>query len=458
MLIRYLFSFILLSTMLLANVGNFTIVNGDVNVLRNHKSIKAFSMFKLESKDIISTSKNGFAKIVFSDKTTITLGKNTNFKVQDYLFDDTKESKMNFKVTSGFFKVVTGKIGKIAKKRFKLKTRNATIGIRGTIFEGTTNDNGDFIKCDKGAINVCASGECKVVKEGKYTVVGNGKTPIAPKESKKDNSDKEKNITDNDKNIDKNIDKEEDSTNKQTNTTDEMLKTIKLQKYLDLLLVAQGAVVEAVKAANEANEAFNRIIEAKNNVSAYEISAYESAQLAADSAAQAASSAQREAAAAAQAASSELAAQNAQSAADDIHEMTTEVTKIKNLASDQIEVVNEQTGISIEKSENLHAVTQKMEEGDFSQNNGELLSEEAVIAKDKTLVASQSVLDYKNEAVTIENNAFSKLQEVNSAQKNATEHAEAAEKAADAAEKAKAAAAAAAAEAEAEEEPTPPGG
>ena len=50
--------------------------------------------------------------------------------------------------------VVTGKIGKLAPERFKLKTVSATIGIRGTDFSGDIMDNREIIRCYSGAISV----------------------------------------------------------------------------------------------------------------------------------------------------------------------------------------------------------------------------------------------------------------------------------------------------------------
>ena len=176
---------IILSSSLFANIGSITSLQGQVHVLRNNKALRAFKSFKLEKQDIIETSKNGSAKMVFKDKTTITLGKNTIFKIEDYLFDNTKKSKSVFKITSGFFKAISGKIGKVARKNFKLKTINATIGIRGTIFEGTTNEDYDYIKCDRDSIEVSANGASKIVYAGEYTFVREGEAPLKPKKVKK---------------------------------------------------------------------------------------------------------------------------------------------------------------------------------------------------------------------------------------------------------------------------------
>jgi len=93
-------------------------------------------------------------QIVFNDETTVTLGANTIFRVDEYL-EDEKNSKVELSVTQGAFKVITGKIGKLAPERFKFRTKSATIGIRGTIFAGQTGHDrfsNDLISCLGGKI------------------------------------------------------------------------------------------------------------------------------------------------------------------------------------------------------------------------------------------------------------------------------------------------------------------
>lgn len=135
---------ILSSSQLFAQVAKVSALSGQATIERAEQSIAANIGSAILQKDIIKTQNNSRLQLVFNDKTVITLGKNTVFSVQNYLFDDTAESEVNFSLTKGFLKSVTGKIGKIAPKRFQIKTKTSTIGIRGTIF--TVEVNSQFTR------------------------------------------------------------------------------------------------------------------------------------------------------------------------------------------------------------------------------------------------------------------------------------------------------------------------
>ena len=114
-------------------IGEITALKGDVKIIRNNYSISGTKGLKLEQKDIIKTSNNTKLQVIFKDNTVITIGKNSEVKISDYIFDNVN-SKANFKLSHGIMKTLTGKIGKFAPKRFKIRTKNASIGIRGTYF------------------------------------------------------------------------------------------------------------------------------------------------------------------------------------------------------------------------------------------------------------------------------------------------------------------------------------
>jgi len=141
---------------LFAAVGEIKVLNGDVVIDRVGKTVKAACNTPIEEKDVITTKARANIQVVFSDGTSISIGQNTNFKVQEYLYDE-KSNKANLKVgiTEGTFKAVTGRIGKISPDKFKLETKTATMGIRGTRFLGSVPKEGaDTIACTEGAITV----------------------------------------------------------------------------------------------------------------------------------------------------------------------------------------------------------------------------------------------------------------------------------------------------------------
>jgi len=139
-----------------ASIGEIKVSNGEVTIERAGKFIKGAYSTPIEEKDIITTKVHSNAQVIFSDGTAVSVGSNSKFNIQEYLYDE-QSSKVNFKasVTEGAFKAVSGRIGKISPDMFKLKTKTATIGIRGTRFLGIIPKDGpDTIACTSGVITV----------------------------------------------------------------------------------------------------------------------------------------------------------------------------------------------------------------------------------------------------------------------------------------------------------------
>lgn len=168
------------SVMLFASVGEMLAVKGDVKIVRDNKEVVAKNGMAVEEKDVITTSNRAKAQIMFKDETVIRIGKSTTFKIEDYKFDGSANSKANLKVSKGFFKAITGKIGKVARDNFKLKTKTATCGIRGTHFMGLVGDTEEKIACTKGAITVEAKGRSVDVLAGEITSFKSGLAPSTP--------------------------------------------------------------------------------------------------------------------------------------------------------------------------------------------------------------------------------------------------------------------------------------
>lgn len=152
----FLAAFLFFASSLFASVGKISAVNGDVSIVRAAKTIKAVAGAALEEKDTLKSTKGSAAQLVFNDNTVITVGSATVFSVEEYVFND-KEPKARFNVGEGSFKAITGKIGKIAPDKFKLETKTATIGIRGTHILGSISNGILTAACVRGAITVTAN-------------------------------------------------------------------------------------------------------------------------------------------------------------------------------------------------------------------------------------------------------------------------------------------------------------
>ena len=168
---------IMLSNLLLASIGKITTIEGKVLIERNNTKIVGVLGYEIEEKDIISTQVNSKIKITFIDNTIITIGKESSLNVEEYIFNaSTKEAKTELNVLKGAFHTITGEIGKVNPDKFKLKTKSASIGIRGTEFYGDENR----IVCTQGRIIVLSNSVSVDVPSGNYINIFANQRPSVP--------------------------------------------------------------------------------------------------------------------------------------------------------------------------------------------------------------------------------------------------------------------------------------
>lgn len=148
-------------TFVFASVGKITSAKGEVFVLRDSSNLQAKSGFLLELNDKVITKDKSKALLLFNDKTTITVGKNSNLSVNEFVMDynTPSNSKAKFGFGKGVFRTITGKIGKINPKGFEIKTKSASIGIRGTIFRVAITPTNLVVDVQSGATWVLPAGE-----------------------------------------------------------------------------------------------------------------------------------------------------------------------------------------------------------------------------------------------------------------------------------------------------------
>lgn len=150
-----LFTLLFISTSLFANVAKVVAFKGEATIIRDGSYISLRRDSKILKKDEIHTKDNTKVQLIFRDNTIISIGKNSTFIVSDYLFDQkSDEYKADFSMLKGTFRTITGKIGEIAPKRFNLKTKSASIGIRGTQIVMNLSSKTEQIFCTEGKIFV----------------------------------------------------------------------------------------------------------------------------------------------------------------------------------------------------------------------------------------------------------------------------------------------------------------
>jgi len=142
---------------LVGNIGQIMALKGHVKIKRlSNLTLTAFSGMKIKQGDEIITSSKTRTQIILKDDTIITIGSNSSFSFEKYHFDGTKKSLLKMRANRGFFRSITGKIGKIAPQRFQVETSSATIGIRGTDFSVRIQEAIGLYSCK------CYSGQIRV--------------------------------------------------------------------------------------------------------------------------------------------------------------------------------------------------------------------------------------------------------------------------------------------------------
>lgn len=165
---RYLlFIVFLFSNIAFAAIGTISSFKGSVQIQRENQIIKPFLGLNIEENDTILTKNNSNIIIKFNDTTVITIGKNSTLIIEEYIYDsnNTINSKTSFNFLKGTFKSVTGIIGKIHPEKFKLRTKTANIGIRGTIIIA----NQEIVACTLGKIEVLTKQKKITLLEKQYT-------------------------------------------------------------------------------------------------------------------------------------------------------------------------------------------------------------------------------------------------------------------------------------------------
>ncbi|MBA2964637.1 MULTISPECIES: FecR family protein [Ramlibacter] len=84
--------------------------------------------------DVVETMPGARAVLAFRDDSRISLGSNTRFRVDNFVFDEKNAAEGRFLVSlvRGTVRAITGLIGKANNRNVSFSTSTATIGIRGT--------------------------------------------------------------------------------------------------------------------------------------------------------------------------------------------------------------------------------------------------------------------------------------------------------------------------------------
>lgn len=173
MKIKFVPVLLILPLLLFANatVGRITALQGKADIKQGDITRAASLGSELVKHDQIVTKEKSKVQVIFQDETIITIGKNSQFSVDEYISDGA-DSEVQLSLFKGAMRTITGKIGKANPQKFKVKTKTATIGIRGTNFIIIViPGQGHIVVCTLGAITVQGNGGLINVPSGFMTRV-----------------------------------------------------------------------------------------------------------------------------------------------------------------------------------------------------------------------------------------------------------------------------------------------
>lgn len=135
--------------------------------------------------DHIVTGSGARVGLKMIDGAVISLGADTEFSVNDYSYHEQQaQGTARLELIKGVFRAVTGALGKLKERDFKVKTSVGTIGIRGTDFWGgfyfsraldvaLLGGKGIYIENSAGLVEISQPGDG-------ITVHSSSELPLAP--------------------------------------------------------------------------------------------------------------------------------------------------------------------------------------------------------------------------------------------------------------------------------------
>ncbi|MEI7637588.1 MAG: FecR domain-containing protein [Syntrophus sp. (in: bacteria)] len=177
-----------LTTVMAADrVGTVTHLSGPLFAKKADGTVKTLVVNSIvELGDALITEKKTYARVKFTDNSEITLRPQSQFKIDQFFFDQAKpkEDKAVLSLVKGGVRAVTGQIGKrFQSDNYQMTTPMAIAGVRGTIFEIRICDgncpginNGLYLFVLEGSITLTNGAGTQDVSAGQFAYVQDGQT------------------------------------------------------------------------------------------------------------------------------------------------------------------------------------------------------------------------------------------------------------------------------------------
>jgi ferric-dicitrate binding protein FerR (iron transport regulator) len=170
-----------------AAVGRFTLVKGQVDVLKGGKvpGIPAKVQDGVETGDVIRTKTASKAQLSMVDASVITLAPESRLAIADYQYNPARgERRAVLRLFRGLAHTVVNRIIKTEEPDFIMETHTATLGVRGTGWYTLLGPNSTGVYLPRGILGVSSNlptvpGLVRL-QSGQFTQVLQGLPPSLP--------------------------------------------------------------------------------------------------------------------------------------------------------------------------------------------------------------------------------------------------------------------------------------
>ena len=170
-----------------AAVGRFTLITGQVDVLKGGKvpGIPAKVQDGVETGDVIRTKTGAKAQLSMVDASVITLAPESRLAIADYQYNpDRGERRAVLRLFRGLVHTVVNRIIKTEEPDFIMETHTATIGVRGTDWYTLLGPNSTGVYLPRGILGVSSNlpavaGSVRL-QSGQFTQILRGLPPSQP--------------------------------------------------------------------------------------------------------------------------------------------------------------------------------------------------------------------------------------------------------------------------------------
>ena len=178
------------ATLAHADKGQVTHLSGVLSAKKADGTIRVLAeRSEVATGDVLTSEKNTYANIRFSDGTQMTMKPASSVKVDKFAYQQDKPAEDSFAVTllQGGLRMVTGLVGARNRAKFEVKTNTATIGIRGTTFNvddvnageagSAGTEPGIYVGVSNGAVTLSNSEGRMVLQAGQFSRIARGFAP-----------------------------------------------------------------------------------------------------------------------------------------------------------------------------------------------------------------------------------------------------------------------------------------